>query len=80
MTTDILGSYGAAGILGAANLGGYLVGVLAMTAFAHRFEATRLLTWGLTLVLAGLVVITTAPHPALLFVGMLVAGTSSAAV
>lgn len=80
MTTDVLGSYGVAGILGAANLGSYLLGVLAMTAFAHRFEATRLLKWGLAVILAGLVVIATAQAPVFLFVGMLLAGTASAAV
>jgi MFS family permease len=80
MTGDILGSYRTAGALGAANLGGYLVGVVLMTAFAHRFEATRLLKTGLSLTVLGLLVIAAAPHPALLFVGMLVAGGCSAAV
>jgi MFS family permease len=80
MTADILGSYSAAGALGAANLGGYLVGVVAMTAFAHRFEATRLLKTGLALTVLGLLVVATAPHPVLLFVGMLIAGACSAAV
>ena len=80
MTADVLGSYSVAGALGATNLGGYLAGVVVMTAFAHRFEATRLLKTGLVLTLVGLVIVATAPHPSLLFVGMLVAGSCSAAV
>lgn len=80
MTADVLGSYGAAGALGAANLGGYLAGVMAVTAFGHRVESTLLLKWGLALTVVGLLVIATAPHPALLFVGMAVAGACSAGV
>jgi MFS family permease len=80
MTADILGSYSAAGALGAANLGGYLIGVVLMTAFAHRFEATRLMKTGLALTVLGLLIVATAPHPALLFVGMLLAGCCSAGV
>lgn len=80
MTADVLGSYGVAGALGAANLGGYLAGVSAVTALGHRVESTLLLKRGLAMTVLGLLVIATAPHPALLFVGMAVAGMCSAAV
>lgn len=80
MTDDMLGSYGVAGLLSAANLGAYLVGVLAMTSLARRFEATRLLKAGLALTTLGLLVIAVAPWTPLLFVGMGFAGLCSAAV
>lgn len=80
MTEDVLGSYSVAGLLSGANLGAYLVGVLAMTLLAARFESTRLLKAGLALIVLGLLVIAVAPWTWLLFAGMALAGLCSAAV
>ncbi|MEY9211745.1 YbfB/YjiJ family MFS transporter [Thermobifida halotolerans] len=80
MTRDLLGSYSAAGLLSAANLGGYLIGVLALTCAGHRFESTRLLRTGLALTTLGLAAVALAPSVPLLFVGMGAAGLCSALV
>ncbi|WP_405151091.1 MFS transporter [Sphaerisporangium sp. NBC_01403] len=80
MTEDVLGSYSVAGLLGAANLGGYLIGVIAMTSLAGRFESTRLLKAGLALTVLGLLIVAVAPWTPLLFAGMGMAGLCSAAV
>ncbi|MFD7407855.1 MFS transporter [Streptomyces sp. NPDC059866] len=80
MTEDILGSYSMAGLLSAANLGGYLAGVIAVTSLAHRVESTTLLKAGLSLTVLGLLLVSLAPGPPVLFLGMGMAGLCSAAV
>lgn len=80
MTRDLLGSYGTAGLLSAANLGGYLVGVVVLASVGHRFESTRLLRTGLALTALGLAVVAAAPSVPVLFVGMGLAGLCSSLV
>ncbi|WP_433496641.1 MFS transporter [Sphaerimonospora sp. CA-214678] len=80
MTEDVLGSYSLAGLFSAANLGGYLVGVIAVTSVARRVEGTRLLKAGLTLTVIGLSTVAVAPWVPVLFLGMGLAGLCSAAV
>lgn len=80
MTEDILGSYSVAGLFSAANLGGYLLGVTAVTSVSRRVEGTRLLKAGLALITACLSTVALAPWIPLLFLGMGLAGLCSAAV
>lgn len=81
MTDDVLGgSYSAAGVLGAVNLGGYLAGLLLVTWIGSRLESSRLLKIGLVLTCAGLAVVGLAPNYPVLVVGMAVTGGCSAAV
>ncbi|KUP97248.1 MFS transporter [Thermobifida cellulosilytica] len=80
MTRDLLGSYSAAGLLSATNLGGYLVGVVALAWVGHRFEGTRLLKAGLALTALGLGLVAAAPSVPVLFVGMGLAGLCSSLV
>jgi MFS family permease len=80
MKDDVLGSYSAAGLLGAVNLGSYLVAVLAMTALANRFESSLLVKVGLTGCAAGMLMIAVAPGVWALVLGMALAGSMSAAV
>jgi MFS family permease len=80
MTAELLGSYSAAGVLGAVNLGSYLFGVFIVTSFGHRVEATRLLKLGLASVAAGLALVGMAPNYTLLVTGMAMIGVCSAAV
>jgi MFS family permease len=80
MTGDILGSYSLAGLFSAANLGGYLAGVIVVTSLAHRVESTRLLKAGLALTVAGVLLVAVAPRTPVLFLGMGMAGLFSAGV
>jgi MFS family permease len=81
MTDDVLGgSYSAAGVLGAVNLGGYLLGLLAVAWIGSRVESSRLLKAGLALTCVGLAIVGLAPNYPLLVVGMAVTGGCSAAV
>jgi MFS family permease len=80
MREDMLGSYSAAGALGAVNLGSYLAGVVVVTAVARRVESTALLKWGLLLTAAGLALLAVAPSLPLVVVGMGAVGLCSAAV
>lgn len=80
MKEDLLGSYGAAGLLGAANLGSYVVAVLVITTTSPRVEPTRLVKAGLAGVCAGLLMMAVAPGPWALAVGMVLTGASGAAV
>lgn len=80
MTEDVLGSYSAAGLLGAVNLGSYVVAVLAMTALSRRFESTTLVKVGLVGCTAGLFLMSIAPGVWMLVLGMALAGGFSAAV
>jgi MFS family permease len=80
MTADMLGSYSAAGLLGAVNLGSYLVGLLVVTRLESRVDSRRLLVVGLGLTCVGLGTVGLAPNYVVLVVGMAVAGGCSAAV
>ncbi|HJQ42521.1 MAG TPA: YbfB/YjiJ family MFS transporter [Jatrophihabitantaceae bacterium] len=80
MRDDLLGSYSAAGALGAVNLGSYLAGVLAMTWISRRVESTVLLKAGLFLTAGGLLLIAAAPSVPWVVVGMAEVGLCSAAV
>lgn len=80
MRHDLLGSYGAAGALGAVNLGMYLVGVFAVTALSRYVDGTVLLKAGLLLTAGGLGLIAVAPSVPWVVAGMALAGSCSAAV
>lgn len=80
MRHDLLGSYSAAGALGAVNLGSYLAGVLAMTWISRRVESTVLLKVGLFLTAGGLLLTAAAPSVPWVVVGMAAVGLCSAAV
>jgi MFS family permease len=80
MKEDVLGSYSAAGLLGAVNLGSYFVAVLGMTTLAGRVESTLLVKIGLAGCTAGLMLMAVAPGTWALVAGMALAGGSSAAV
>src|SRR5690242_20119724 len=68
MTADVLGSYSAAGVLGAVSLGSYLAGLLAVTRLESRVDGTRLLQAGLGCTCAGLATVGLAPNYAVLVV------------
>lgn len=80
MTDDLLGGYGAAGLLGAANLGAYLLGVLVMTAGPRRWHDVRAVRAGLALCTLGLALVAVAPSVAVAAIGLAVGGFCSAAV
>ena len=80
MRSDLLGSYSAAGALGAVNLGSYLAGVLAMTWLSRRIDSSVLLKAGLFLTAGGLLLIAAAPSVPWIVVGMAEVGLCSAAV
>jgi MFS family permease len=76
MTEDVLGSYSVAGLLGAANLAGYLVGALASAGLTH-IRPTRQLKAGVGLTVLGFGLMALSPTVWLLFLGMLVSGVAS---
>ena len=80
MRHDLLGSYSAAGAVGAVNLGSYLAGVFAVTWISRRMESTALLKCGLVLTSAGLLLVALAPNLLVVVVGMAAVGLFSAAV
>lgn len=80
MKEDLLGSYSVAGLLGAVNLGSYVLAVVMMTVLAPRVESTLLVKLGLAGCTAGLLVVALAPNTWVLAAGMALAGFTSAAV
>lgn len=74
MVADVVGSYARAGLLGTANLGGYLLGLLVMIRLSGRVPLADFLVTGLLGVSAGLGLLAVAPSYPLLVVGMLLAG------
>ena len=80
MVDDVVGSYGRAGLLGTANLGAYLAGLLVMIALSGRVALHQFLRVGLAGVTAGLVLLAVAPSYGALLVAMVLAGGFNAAI
>lgn len=80
MKDDLLGSYGAAGLLGAANLGSYTLAVLVITARAPRMDPALLIKLGLAGSCAGLLLMTVATAAWMLIVGMCLVGALGALI
>lgn len=80
MKEDLLGSYGAAGMLGAVNLGAYVLAVMVVTSIAPRVESTRLIKVGLAACAVGMLGLGLAPNVPVLVLSMAVIGGCSAAV
>ncbi|WP_298514959.1 YbfB/YjiJ family MFS transporter [uncultured Nocardioides sp.] len=79
MREDFLGSYTVAGLLGTANLGTYATAVLFMTVRPpRRLGAAALIKLGLLACCAGLVAISLASEPWMMFAGMCLTGVGSA--
>lgn len=74
LNATVLHSYTLAGLLGTLNLGAYLVGVLVVSLSANRTDPAALIRRGLVGATLGLLVVTVAPNPAVLAVGLMVAG------
>ncbi|NEK56866.1 YbfB/YjiJ family MFS transporter [Geodermatophilus sabuli] len=79
MTEQVLGTYSVAGFLGAANLGGYLIGVLVSATLTH-IRPTSQVKAGVGLTLLGFALMALSPTVWLLFVGMLTLGMASGIV
>lgn len=80
MVDDVVGNYGRAGLLGTANLGAYLVGLLVVIVLSGRVALRSFLRVGLAGVVAGLALLSVAPNYATLAVGMVLTGGFNAAV
>lgn len=80
MKEDVLGSYGAAGLLGAANLGAYTGAVLVMTACPPRLDPAHVIKGGLAVSCLGMLVMTVGTEPWMLVGGMVLAGVSGALI
>ncbi|MDP9496564.1 MAG: YbfB/YjiJ family MFS transporter [Actinomycetota bacterium] len=80
MVTDLVGSYGRAGLLGTANLGAYLLGVLVVVSRSGAVSLAAFLRVGLLGATAGLVCLATASSYAALLVGMVLTGGFNAAI
>ncbi len=80
MEKSTLGSFGRASWLSSINLGGYLIGVILVTALAGRVPATVLLRAGLAGTILGLVLLAISPSFVPLALAMAVAGISSGGV
>jgi predicted MFS family arabinose efflux permease len=80
MRADIVGSYGVAGVLGGANLIGYLAGALLTAPLVARMRTTTVLKLGVVVALVGLLVVAVSPSIGPLFVGMIVLGVSSGVI
>lgn len=80
MVDDLVGSYSRAGLLGTANLGGYLVGLLVMIRLSGRVRLADFLCVGLLGVVAGLALLSVAPDYLLLVLGMVLAGSFNGAL
>jgi predicted MFS family arabinose efflux permease len=74
MVDDVVGTYGRAGLLGTANLGAYLLGLLVMIRLSGRVPLADFLRVGLLGVVAGLALLSVAPGYPGLVLGMLLAG------
>jgi MFS family permease len=80
MKEDLLGSYGAAGLLGAANLGAYTAAVLAVTARPPRADPSIVIKVGLAGSCAGLLLMTVATASWMLLFGMCIVGACGALI
>jgi predicted MFS family arabinose efflux permease len=80
MVDDVLGTYSRAGLLGMANVGAYLAGLLVMIRFSGRVGLVGFLRIGLTGVTAGLALMSVAPNFAVLCLAMVLAGGFNAAI
>jgi predicted MFS family arabinose efflux permease len=80
MVDDVVGTYGRAGLLGTANLGGYLLGLLVMIRYSSRVRLADFLAIGLAGVVAGLALLAVAPSYPVLLLAMLLAGGFNGAV
>lgn len=80
MKEDLLGSYGAAGLLGAANLGAYTAAVLVMTVRPPRADPSLVIKAGLLGSCGGLLLMTVATSAWMLIVGMCVVGGCGALI
>lgn len=80
MVDDVLGSYSRAGLLGMANVGAYLVGLMVMIKWSGRVGLVGFLRIGVAGVTAGLALMAVAPNFAVLCVAMVLAGGFNAAI
>jgi predicted MFS family arabinose efflux permease len=80
MVGDLVGSYSRAGLLGMANVGAYLVGLLVMIRFSGRVGLADFLRIGLAGVTAGLALMAVAPSYAVLCLAMVMTGGFNAAI
>ncbi|MEL7158844.1 MAG: MFS transporter [Actinomycetota bacterium] len=80
IAAELLSSHQQSGLLTTVNFGGYLLGVLVMTAVSGRFEPARLLVGGLGLSTAGFVLLATAGGFGALAAGLLLTGLGSAGI
>ena len=80
MVDDVLGTYSRAGLLGLANVGAYLVGLLVMIHFSGRVSLPDFLRIGVTGVTLGLALMAVAPSYPVLVAAMLLTGGFNGAV
>jgi len=80
MKDDLLGSYGTAGLLGAANLGAYSLAVLMVTARPPHSDPARVIKAGLAGSCIGLLLMTVATTSWMLLVGMCIVGACGALI
>lgn len=80
MVDDLVGSYSRAGVLGLANVGAYLVGLLVMIQLSGRVSLPDFLRAGVLGITAGLALMAVAPSYPVLIVGMLLTGGFNGAV
>lgn len=80
MVDDLVGTYSRAGLLGMANVGAYLVGLLVMIRLSGRVGLVGFLRVGLAGVTTGLALMAVAPSYAVLCVAMVLTGAFNAAI
>lgn len=80
MRRDVLGSYGAAGFIGTANVGAYLIGAIGVMFLSLRVPPATLLKCGLALSSAAMFTLASATGIVQLAIGMLLAGCGGAAI
>lgn len=80
MVDDVVGTYGRAGLLGTANLGAYLVGLLVMIRCSGRVPLADFLKVGLLGVVGGLALMSVAPDYLVLVLAMVLAGGFNGAI
>lgn len=80
MVDDLVGNYSRAGLLGMANVGAYLVGLLVMIKLSGRVGLVDFLRVGVAGVTAGLALMAVAPSYAVLCLAMVMTGAFNAAI
>ncbi|WP_235735606.1 MFS transporter [Nocardioides alcanivorans] len=80
MRDDILGSYGAAGLLGGVSLGAYAISMVVLTIFPLRAGPTAQIKTGLTGTCAGLIVMAVATDAWMLYLAMSLTGACGALI